>query len=66
MQVAPYLLLLAVTIGCSNDALSEEATSFYSVDVYDPARDANADLAATIAGATKDSKRILLEVGGLW
>ena len=45
---------------------STEATSFYSVDVYDPARDASADLTATVAQATKDGKRILLEVGGLW
>lgn len=45
---------------------SPEATSFYSVDVYDPERDASADLTSTIARATKDGKRILLEVGGLW
>lgn len=77
MQGSLCLLLLAATIGCSNNDpatveasestdMSGEAASFYSVDAYDPSRDASADLTATIARATKDSKRILLEVGGLW
>lgn len=81
MRVALCLLLLTAAAACSNSEpapveaattksdvadTSTEATSFYSVDVYDPARDASADLTATVAQATKDGKRILLEVGGLW
>lgn len=38
----------------------------YSVPVYDPARDPAADLAATIALAEREGRRILLEVGGDW
>jgi len=64
MRVALCLFLLTAATACSNG--EPAPTSFYSVDVYDPARDASADLTATIARATKDGKRILLEVGGLW
>jgi hypothetical protein len=81
MRVALSLLLLTAATACSitepatveaatsrSDVAdtSTEATGFYSVDAYDPARDASADLTATIARATEDGKRILLEVGGLW
>ncbi|MFT7078052.1 MAG: hypothetical protein ACJA0P_004079 [Planctomycetota bacterium] len=81
MRVALCLLLLTAATACSHSesapveaaaaqsdtiGTSPEATSFYSVDVYDPERDASADLTSTIARATKDGKRILLEVGGLW
>ncbi|MCB9910258.1 MAG: thioredoxin family protein [Planctomycetes bacterium] len=40
--------------------------SFYTVDHYDEARDASADLRATIARAQIEHKRILLQVGGDW
>ena len=39
---------------------------FYSVSVYDPARDPGQDLEATIEQTLADDKRILLEVGGEW
>ncbi len=38
----------------------------YSVDKYDPARNASADLETTIRQANQSGKRILLEVGGNW
>lgn len=42
------------------------ATSFYTVAQYDPAADPSEDLAATVLAASKDGKRIILEVGGQW
>ncbi len=38
----------------------------YTVDVFDPERDAEADLAMTVERAAAENKRILLEVGGDW
>jgi len=38
----------------------------YSIDKYDPARNAGADLAETSRLAKQSGKRILLEVGGNW
>ena len=38
----------------------------YTVQVYDPARDPVADLAATIRTAQAANKRIVLQVGGDW
>ena len=49
----------------SAEALTEHE-SFHTVAEYDPARDASADLQATIAHATRSNKRILLEIGGKW
>ncbi len=78
MRVALCLFLLAAATACSNGepapvgaATTEsgaqiETTGLFTVGVYDPDRDASADLTATIARATKEGKRILLEVGGLW
>lgn len=51
--------------GESSDA-DAPAASLFTVDVYDPARDASADLKATIARAGEEKKRILLDVGGDW
>lgn len=74
-------LLTTVLVGCdrskdtaSNSVAAEtstvapvtEVSGFYSVDDYDPARDANADLLATVEQATADNKRIIIEVGGQW
>lgn len=36
------------------------------VNVYDPARDAAADIRLALASARKDGKHVLLEVGGAW
>lgn len=41
-------------------------TTIYSVATYDPAADPAKDLAATVASAQQDGKRIILEVGGKW
>ena len=43
-----------------------QSTTFYTVAIYDPARDANEDLIATIDQAKSANKRIILEVGGNW
>ena len=40
--------------------------TFYTVDHYDVTRDPTADLAETIQRATKEKKRILIQVGGDW
>ncbi len=72
MRVTLCLLLLTSATACSDvepdavEAATTQVTSFYSVDAYDPMRDASADLEVTIARATMDGKRILLEIGGLW
>jgi hypothetical protein len=41
-------------------------SGFYSIDDYDPARDAASDLLKTIDRAKADNKRIILEIGGRW
>ena len=41
-------------------------SEFYSVDDYDPKRDANVDLLKTIDQAKAENKRIILEIGGHW
>ena len=38
----------------------------FTVDHYDPERDATQDLDTTIAMASESGKRILVEVGGQW
>jgi len=56
------------------DAAAEPSTvvpvtgtsGFYSVDDYDPERDADADLLKTIEQAKAENKRIILEIGGHW
>lgn len=45
---------------------SLEDASVFTVDSYDPERNAADDLAMTIERATKSRKRILIEVGGKW
>jgi thiol:disulfide interchange protein len=46
--------------------LVKEYAPFYAVSEYDEARDPAADLAATVARAQEEGKRILLKVGGEW
>ena len=56
------------------DAAAEPSTvepvtgtsGFYSVDDYNPERDADADLLKTIEQAKAENKRIILEIGGHW
>ena len=43
-----------------------DATIFYSVSVYDPARDPEQDLETTTQRALAEGKRILLQAGGEW
>ena len=58
----------------TNDRAAEPAppvagtgtSGLYSVGEYDPERDANADLLATVEQAKAENKRIILEIGGHW
>ncbi len=65
----PFSALLCA-VGCQSEQASprpaEPAAAVYSVDKYDPARDAAADLADTTRLAKQTGKRILLQVGGNW
>ena len=47
-------------------AAKTTAVSFYTVEHYGNDRNADEDLKATIARATAEKKRILLQVGGEW
>src|SRR3990167_6900565 len=59
------LALVAVLAACSAPAAAAGGP-LYSVAAYDPARDAAADLAATLERARAEDKRVILEVGGEW
>jgi thiol:disulfide interchange protein len=57
----------AILIGAGFQPTTPAApAAVYSVDEYDPARDAAADLAETSKLAKETGKRILLDVGGNW
>ncbi len=45
---------------------SAEVVSLYTVDDYDPAASPAEDLVETVAQASANGKRILLEIGGQW
>lgn len=69
MMPASRLTMFAILLGAlaSPAALAADASpDAYTVAVYDPERDPNADLEATLARATAEDKRILLVVGGDW
>ena len=50
----------------STAALTTSTGGLYTVDDYDPERDADADLLRTIEQAKAGHKRIILEIGGQW
>lgn len=58
------------TIETGTDALEEDVDHriepVYAVAKYDVDRDPQADLAAAVPQASRDGKRILLEIGGNW
>lgn len=75
------LLVMGICCGCTRgpnrvetsvdgqvevDSVEKSANSLYTVDQYDASRDVEADLATTVARATAENKRILLEIGGDW
>lgn len=62
------LALVSAPRAAQAQAVAPDAghAGFYTVHTYDPARDPEADLAATVARAQAESKRILLEIGGEW
>lgn len=45
---------------------AHQGVTFYSVDHYDASRNPATDLAETVRRATKEKKRILIQVGGDW
>ncbi len=45
---------------------SHHGVTFYTVDHYDEARDPEADLVKTIDRASKENKRVMIQVGGDW
>ncbi len=63
----PILVTSAfLSLGWRSAQVQSPSAAVYSVDKYDPARNAAADLDATIRQAKQSDKRILLEVGGNW
>lgn len=66
-MLAPVVILWAVFGVTLTSSQAESPTApVYSVDKYDPARNAAADFEATIKLATQSGKGILLQVGGAW
>jgi len=49
-----------------DDETDSKKTTPFTVDVYDPERDAVKDLEMTTKLAASSGKRILIEVGGKW
>lgn len=66
--ICALLFLAAVAPGCGakDEVSAGKAAPVYSVDVYDPKRDAAKDLEATVARAKEEKKRILIQLGGDW
>jgi len=64
--------MLAVGLGAflinvaGADTPAKLEASFFTVDVYDPKRNAEDDLKATVAKAKADGKHVLIQVGGDW
>jgi thiol:disulfide interchange protein len=56
----------AKTGNLDGTAESSPRFAFYTVDHYDDARDAAADLAMTLERAKLENKRVLVQVGGDW
>ncbi len=71
-SAAPLLAAVFLTViftpasGAKDEAATAKVEPVYSVDVYDPKRDAGKDLEATVALAEKGKKRILIQLGGDW
>jgi thiol:disulfide interchange protein len=64
--VPVFFVSVFVGLGLQPCQAQSGPEAVYSVDKYDPARDAAADLDLTIRQAKASGKRILLEVGGNW
>ena len=61
-----FMTILATSAFAKDEADIEKMAPVYSVDVYDPERDAAKDLEATVQLAEKEKKRILIQLGGNW
>jgi thioredoxin-related protein len=48
------------------DAPAKQEASFFTVDVYDPKRNAEDDLTATLTKAKANGKHVLIQIGGDW
>ena len=72
IHVVVCFLLAAELVGCSRQHSVETAVlvvskpEFYTVDHYDKSRDPVADMAMTVERATRENKRIFVQVGGNW
>lgn len=49
-----------------DDATNQSDGDFYTVSSYDESRDPSDDLAATVARAKAEEKRVILQIGGDW
>ena len=63
--------MMVLLAGCSGQSGADPIATpvkpaFYTVDHYDPSRDPHADLAMTIERASRENKRIFVQVGGNW
>jgi thioredoxin-related protein len=62
VEIGCLLVVAASWAGCRQSP----DDVIYTVGEYDPARDPQVDLVATVSRAQADNKRILLQVGGPW
>jgi thioredoxin-related protein len=67
-HVCGILLIVSLMFGISMAQETKEAPKkdLTEREKFDPAKDPAKDVEAAIAGATKNGKRILLDVGGEW
>ena len=65
MRFASSLVLLSIVCGAFAQTAAVPAGGAKE-KIFDPSRDAAADLAAGLKQATKEKKRVLVDVGGNW
>ncbi|MBI5020357.1 MAG: thioredoxin family protein [Ignavibacteriales bacterium] len=61
-----FFLILFISTPRQNFAQNENELARGSVEIFDPARDAAADIRTAIIEATRSDRRIILDVGGNW
>lgn len=70
VSMASVVLLLCAglprLVSAQTNATTPASHAFFTVAVYDTSRNPVEDLAATVARAQAEDKRILLDVGGEW
>jgi thioredoxin-related protein len=60
------VLLFSLIIFANTNAQEKNKEKYISVTKFDPARNASQDVKDAVTEATKDNKRIILDVGGEW